>query len=180
MTKGLDKVFGLPSLEDILNETDTDVDNDSDTVLDEDYDDDMPDVILPDPIRGSAVELISAAELKAQEHSKAMDGIYDVALKHGADAAELAFDLDPARAPRMLEVAAIYFKTAMEAKNSKRDAQLKLMKLLQDQRKLDMEEALSKKKAGLIDAPSADVIMVEDRNALLKRLRDEAKSDQQD
>jgi len=167
MTKGLTELFDLPSLDDVLNETDPNAELCDELIEQEEQ----------SIIEASAVELITTAELKAQEHSKAMDDIYAITLKHGSDAAELAFDLDPARAPRMLEVAAIYYKTAMDAKNSKRDAQLKLMKLIQDQRKLELDEQKTKHEMGNLPTDRADVIMVEDRNELLRRLREQAKKE---
>ena len=64
----------------------------------------------------------------------------------------------------------------MDAKNSKRDAQLKMMKVLQDQRKLELDELKLKHEMGDTPVDKADVIMVEDRNQLLKRLRDDMKN----
>jgi tRNA A37 N6-isopentenylltransferase MiaA len=52
----------------------------------------------------------------------------------------MGMNIDPARAPRILEVANQWMKTAADAKISKRDAQLKLMKLIIEQRKLALEE----------------------------------------
>ena len=159
MTKGLDKFFGL----------ETDEDFEEEEILEEDHTNIVPTDTVSD--------LISHADLKAEEHSKAMDKIHDEVIQHARDAAELAFDLDPARAPRMLEVAAQYYKASIDAKNSKRDAQLKLMKLIQDQKKLDLEEAKLRHETGNFQSDKADVIMVEDRNVLLKRLREEAQDD---
>jgi hypothetical protein len=157
MSKTLNDLFDLPSMEDVLDETD-----DSETEN------------LPVAVNDASSELISTAELKAQEHGAAMDDIYKSVLKHANDAAELAFDLDPARAPRMLEVAGNLFKAAMDAKNSKRDAQLKLMKLLQDQQKLDLDRRRFQLESGEVESEKAEVVMVEDRNEILRRLRAEA------
>lgn len=152
MTKGLDKVFGLPSMEEILEETETNEEVSKEIM----------------PVSDNAMTL------SVDEHGRSMDVIHDEMLQHAKDIAELAYDLDPARAPRMLEVGAMYYKGAIDAKNSKRDAQLKLMTLMQNERKLKLEETKLKHEMGDIDTEKADVIMVEDRNALLKRLREEA------
>lgn len=167
MTKGLDKVFGLPSMEEILQETDIE-----EELGPEEMAVTETTAMIPSP----ESDLISHADLKAAEHSKSMDNIHDEVMQHARDAAELAFDLDPARAPRMLEVAAQYYKAAIDAKNSKRDAQLKLMKLLQDERKLALDEARLRHETGNFQSEKADVVMVEDRNVLLKKLRDEAQN----
>lgn len=152
MTKGLDKVFGLPSMEDILEETE------------------VTEVESKEIAPHSDNKMMASVD----EHGKSMDVIHDEMLKHAQDIAELAYDLDPARAPRMLEVGAMYYKGALDAKNSKRDAELKLITLMQNERKLKLEETKLKHEMGDIDTEKADVIMVEDRNALLKRLREEA------
>ena len=164
MTKGLDKVFGLPSMEEILAETEegTDTEENAENT-------NTTNAIVEAPQH-------SLMNTKAiEDHGNAMDVIHDEMLQHAKDITELAYDLDPARAPRLLEVGAMYYKGAMDAKNSKRDAELKMLTLLQNERKLKIEET----KLGLSKvSDKADVVMVEDRNTLLKRLREEAsKSD---
>ena len=76
----------------------------------------------------------------------------------------------------MFEVAEKFYKSAMDAKNSKRDAQLKMMKILQDQRKLELDEIRMKHDMGDKPIDTADVVMVEDRNQLLRKLKDEIKN----
>lgn len=171
MTKGLESVFGLPSMDDILGETD-DVAEDEMIVPEPQ----VPVVTTNDP----AGKLISAALDQIGDHSRAMDAIYGDTLKHAIDTAELAFDLDPARAPRMLEVSAIHYKTAMEAKNSKVEATMKMMKLLNETKKLSMDERKLQHEMGTAASDKADVVMVEDRNTLLKRLREEAAAGKKD
>ncbi len=171
MTKGLTDFFNLPSLDEVLAETTPEGEEIVDAVTEEEPEEEPQ---IPAIVSGTSTELITHDDLKSDTHSRDMDKIHDLMMKHGNDITELAYDLDPARAPRMLEVAEKYFHTALDAKNSKRDAQLKLMKLIQDQRKLDLEEARVRNELGGVQSDRADVIMVEDRNALLKRLRDEA------
>lgn len=159
MTKKLAETLGIPSLEEIMKET-------------EETPEEVPAENLP--VVQNSNELITQQELNATEHAKAMDEIHGEVLKRAQEITELAFDLDPARAPRMLEVAGQFFKTALDAKNSKRDAQLKLFKLIQDQRKLELEERRAGEEGGPIGSSRAEVVIVEDRNALLQRLRKEA------
>lgn len=170
MTKGLDSVFGLPSMDEILQET---YDNDLSAEL---ADDEMIVTGLPMAIESPESALIATAMEQITDHSKAMDTIYADTLKHAIDSAELAFDLDPARAPRMLEVSAVHYKTAMDAKNSKVDATMKMMKLINDQKKLDLDRQKLHHEMGNAPTDKADVVMVEDRNTLLKRLKEEAES----
>lgn len=156
MTKGLTDFFDLPSMNDIENMTD----------------EAEIEVAPVAPIAHTGNAIMDISEMRG-EHSREMDDVHDEMIKHARDMTELAFDLDPARSPRMLEVAATFYKTAVDAKISKRDAQLKLMKLMQTQKKLDLDEMRLRHEMGNIDSEKADVIMVEDRNALLKRLRDQ-------
>ncbi len=167
MTKGLDKFFDLPSIDEILAETEEEG-------LEPVEQEDEEIISAPPVVKERVGELISHEDLKADDHSKSMDSIHDEMIQHARDMTELAFDLDPARAPRMLEVAGSYYKSAMDAKISKRDAQLKLMKLIQDQQKIDLEAAKTRHMLGNDTSDKADVIMVEDRNTLLRRLADEA------
>lgn len=170
MTKGLNDVFGLPSMDDILGETEEDS-----------SENEIVEVEAPLPVPSSPTDaLVSTAMEQINDHSKAMDTIYADTLKHAIDTAELAFDLDPARAPRMLEVSAIHYKTAMDAKNSKVDATMKMMKLINDNKKLQLDEQKMRHEMGTAITDKADVIMVEDRNTLLKRLREEAANEKKD
>jgi len=163
MTKAFNDLFNLPSMEEVLAET-ADVEDDCVEQIEE-----------LSPVIPTA-ELITVAEMKAQEHGQSMDKLYDELLGHAREMTELALNLDPARSPRMFEVAEKFYKSAMDAKNSKRDAQLKMMKVLQDQRKLELDELKLKHEMGDTPVDKADVIMVEDRNQLLKRLRDDMKN----
>lgn len=166
MTRGLDKLFGLPSMDDILEEVDA---TEIEEVVEE--------APLPVPVNDPGNKLISTALEQISDHARAMDVIYGDTLKHAVDAADLAYDGDPSKAPRMLEVSAIHYKTAMESKNSKVEATMKMMKLINDSKKLNLDEQRMRHEMGTVATDKADVIMVEDRNTLLKRLREEAASD---
>jgi hypothetical protein len=154
---------------DILAETD---DNDLSTEL---ADDEMvtTDVALK---LDSDSPLITTALEQIEGHARAMDTIYGDTLKHATDTAELAMDGGvPATAvPRMLEVSAIHYKTAMEAQNSKVEATMKMMKLINESKKIDLDKQKLYHEMGNAPTDKADVILVEDRNTLLKRLKEEA------
>lgn len=154
MTKHLDDFFNLPSMDDLIE-------NDEEETL----------PVTP-IIKNDSNELLPFEEARG-DHSHEMDVAHDEMIKHARQMVELALDLDPARSPRMFEVAATFYKTAVDAKISKRDAQLKLMKLMQTQKKLDLEEMRLRHEMGNAPTDKSDVIMVEDRNTLLRRLREE-------
>jgi hypothetical protein len=154
MTKQLDDFFGLPAMDDLIEEDETIQESTQ---------------VRP---KNNSNELMPFEEARG-DHSQEMDDAHDEALKHAREIVELALELDPARSPRMFEVAAIFYKTAVDAKISKRDAQLKLMKLIQTQKKLDLDEMRLRHEMGNAPTDKSDVIMVEDRNTLLRRLREE-------
>lgn len=144
--KSIAAAFDLPSLSDVLAETETETETGD---------------IVP------AESSVESPEKIAADHSESADTIYKETLQTAKDITELALDMDPARAPRMFEVAAQYYKLALEAKNSKSDQSLKLAKLIIEERKLNHE-------LGEKQSERADVVMVEDRNVLLRRLKEEA------
>lgn len=157
MTKGLNDVFGLPSMDEILSH-DEQIEEPTELAVIEPEDD----------------ALVVHALEQLSDHARAMDEVHGAVIKHAHDSAELAFDLDPARAPRMLEVAAIHYKTAMDAKNSKVDATMKMLKLVNETRKIKAEEKKINHDIGDTTPESAEILVVDDRNALLKRMREEA------
>ncbi len=166
MTKSLSDSLGMKSLEEILAETEVDDD------VEETAEATLPAVI---PEEGSA--LISHQDMRGDDHAEAMDEIYDEALETARRITDLGMNFDPARAPRILEVAGQFFKTALDAKNSKRDAHLKLMKLIQDQKKLDLEERRLNGELGK-SAIQGEVVFEGDRNELLKMLRAQREKDE--
>jgi len=90
----------------------------------------------------------------------------------------LGFNIDIPRARGIFEVATSMYGQAISAKNSKRDAQLKAMKLALDQRKLDLEEKKIKAQLGETEQNtivSEATVIKEDRNELIKRLREQQK-----
>lgn len=164
MTKGLANTFGLPTLEEVIGETD-------DLPMDIDEDTEIDTELTPTE---TADEMIEEIKEKVGDHARAMDLIYEDTLKHASDIAELAFDMEPTKAPRMLEVAAIHYKTAMDAKEAKLNAVLKLAKVVQDMTKLRLEAHKVSHETGETISEKANVVMVEDRNVLLEQLRAEA------
>lgn len=149
MTRKLEETLGLPHLDDIMREEGL------------------------DDRRGYSYPNQSGPNIAEGDdgHGQSMDTIYDETLRHAQSIIDLGFNMDPARAPRMFEVAAQFYKAALDAKNSKRDAQLKAMKLLLDQRRSQNAEDVP---AGITDVKA---VVVEDRNELIKRLREQARAE---
>lgn len=113
--------------------------------------------------------------VEGKDHSEKMDTVYKDTLKHAQDIMDLGFNIDHARAARMFEVGATMYKVAVDAANAKRDAQLKAMKLAIDQQRLELD----KQQMGVAVQQTMETgtIMHEDRNELIKRLREQAKAE---
>jgi hypothetical protein len=139
---------------------------------------DIEDVIAPKTVPAPAPRTETAlAEDRSTEllnklmpgsdHGAAMDDMHDETIKHARDIADLAYNIDPSRARGMFEQAANFFKIAMDAKNAKRDAQLKAMKLMLDHKKFEFEKAQARGERA--DAPTIDAqaTVVADRNDLI-------------
>jgi sugar diacid utilization regulator len=68
-------------------------------------------------------------EKEAKDHADSMDHIYEETLQHAKDLMDLGYNVDTRSAGRIFENSANMFKIALEAKNSKRKAQLDRIKL---------------------------------------------------
>ncbi len=175
MTQGMETFLNLPALDDALREK---------GLLPEENTADRSDDGTDDPVLINTVAMAQAAEqrlvmVEGRDHAEAMDKLFKETLQHAHDIMDLGFNVDPARSARMFEVATAMYGRAIEAKNSKRDAQLKAMKLALDQRRLDLDEERLRHQRGEadpIDAPSS--VIVEDRNELIRRMREQIKKEQ--
>ena len=77
--------------------------------------------------------------LSGKDTDEKLDDLYEKLVDHGETLARLAMELDPGKAPRAFEVMNAIYKNAMDAVTSKRDHELKTMRLMLDQKKLDHE-----------------------------------------
>jgi hypothetical protein len=167
MTKGIENMLNLPSMEDIIRTA-------------EPTEDEIVEVNSTDEAEMNAVlALAQAAEqnlaiMNGDGHEEAMDEIHKETLKHARDLMDLGFNVDQRSAATIFEKANMLYKTAMDAKNSKRDAQLKAMKLALDKKKLELDEYKMKAELGE-KTVEVDAVIVEDRNELIKRMREQAK-----
>lgn len=172
MTQGIEDFLNLPRLEDALREDGTHPYNNSeDANLDEDME---------------ISSLLSDVEKEIErssgtDHEEAMDKIFEETLQHARDLVSMGFNIDIPRARGIFEQANAMYGRALEAKNSKRDAQLKLMKVLLDKRKLDMEErkllASNPDISNLSTPTETESVIIEDRNTLIEMLRKQMKED---
>lgn len=110
------------------------------------------------------------ALLDGADHRAAMDELYKEILGHARDLMDYGFNIDSPRARGIFEVASTMYGHAMSAANSKRDMEIKTLKLALDQRKLELDEKRNQgDQAATID--DSHTIIVEDRNELIKRIR---------
>lgn len=160
MTKKLADTLNMKTLEELMEEVDGQ----------EEFDAELPAIIE----ESAGGELMTVSDMRGDDHSQAMDEVYDRSIEVAEKIIDMGMNIDPARAPRILEVANQWMKTAAEAKDSKRDAQFKLMKLIIEQRKLALEERAAGLNSGEL---KGDVVFEGDRNALLQMIRDQKKKE---
>jgi hypothetical protein len=149
--RGIEDMLNLPNMDDFFE----DVPETKDIVKDED-EDELPPAQVTD------------------DHAKSMDDIYDETLQHSRDLMDLAYNVDERSRKGLFEIAVQMYGKAMDAKNSKKDSELKTMRLLLEERRLTLVE---QEQNGGASSPTQDSVFVEDRNELLRRLRAEAQAD---
>lgn len=109
--------------------------------------------------------------VEGRDHADKMDEIHRQTLQHAAELMEFGYNAEPNRSRGFFEIAASMYGRAIEASNSKRESQLKAMRLALIQRKQELDaktETQTFQSTG-----NGDVVIVEDRNALLRRLANE-------
>lgn len=170
MSRTIQEAFDLPALEDLLKaprETD-----DDDSLTEED---------LIAAEGNSDVDALTVAleannspradpdEAEAKDHAENTDDIFGQTLQHAQDLMDLGYNVDTRSAGRIFETAANMYKIALDAKNSKRDAQLKNMKLKLENDKL---KAMIRQKSGEGgEVIEQEAVIIADRNDLIKKLR---------
>ena len=166
MTKGISNMLNMPTLEEALREQNANAEP-AEPVT-------PPDEVKIEDTVGRLNELTTRmALLDGTDHSAAMDEIYKEILGHARDLMDYGFNIDSPRARGIFEVASAMYGHAMSAANSKRDAQLKAMRLALDRKKVDLEEKRTNHVIGQQAATltTDNTIIVEDRNELIRRLR---------
>lgn len=172
MTKGMEDFFDLPPLEEVMG-----VDSLSDEhakkvherlTVDED-------TLINEANATAADARQKMMMLDGADHSEAMDSIFRDAKKHATDLVDLAFNSDLKSTARIAEVAAQMYKIGIDAKNSKMEIKLKAMKLALEQQKIDMDRLASQQETGNGNIVEARGVIIEDRNELIRRAREQMK-----
>jgi len=172
MSKAIQESLELPVLEDLLKssfqEGATDEDEVTDDMVEQQESIDL--VEQMDANLSSGNVPTNLADIQAiKDHEGAMDTIYTETLQHAKDLMDLGYNVDTRSAGRIFENAANMFKIALDSKNSKRDAQLKRLKLQLDERKQELAEKGARGGEG--EVIDGEVTIIEDRNALIKMLK---------
>lgn len=152
---GIEKTLGIKPLDEIIE--DMDLDND------ESIEAEVP--------TKSSSDLMSRDEIVNDSFAKDMDEVYKKAMSVADSATDLGNTIDPSKAPRMFEVAGQHLKIAIDASHSKRDSQLRLMKLIQEQKKLELEELKLKSELGDDSVLKGEMVVMEERNKLLSQIK---------
>lgn len=173
MTQGIENMLGLPSMEDILKTTEP-TDEDAPAEISEIDEAKMNAVVSMAKQAETSLALTDAQA--GDGHAHAMDEIHKETLKHARDLMDLGFNVDQRSAATIFEKATMMYKAATDAKNSKRDMQLKAMKLALETKKLELDEYKMRSELGEKVIETEHTI-IEDRNELIKRLREQAKAE---
>lgn len=174
MSTSIQDAFDLPILEDLLKQKPDEEVTGEDVAITDEMADEHQEMI--DNLGNGMVPREVVEERQARDHEISTDKIHKDAIQHAKDLMDLGYNIDTRSAGKMFEVAAGMMKIALDAKNSKRDAQLKNKKLGLDSRKLDIMERQIKggpAQGEILEGNS--VVVVEDRNEIIKQLRAENK-----
>jgi hypothetical protein len=167
MTRRIEEILDLPSLESLLGEEAVSPETDAmiesiATALEQNQAEIEKDLIDPDGSR---------------EHAREMDEIYAAAMTAHKDLLDMGFNMEPKNAGTIIEPSARYLELALKASQNKTDARMKSIKLKLEKEK--QEHALKKfQEEGIIESESPveddSNGTLKDRNALLKSLKNKA------
>jgi hypothetical protein len=177
MSKSIQESLDLPVLEDLLkasNSQDSEAEPEITDELAEQFDDQqkleqVSTALAAGNVNGDLVD--SRREI---DHDTSTESIYKEAMQHAKDLMDLGYNVDTRSAGRIFETAGNMLRLALDAKNSKRDAHLKLAKVQIDQRKIALAERMAKGPQDGDGAIDSESVIIEDRNDLIKRMREEA------
>lgn len=160
MTRGIEDMLNIPHMDEIMKTADVDFEAED-----------------TNPYETETVDINQTAQLPIVDdgdHAKSMDVIYKETLDHSRTLMDLAFNTDERSRRGILEIATSMYKNAIDAKNSKREMQLKIMQIMQNQQKIDLDNKKFKAEMGE-NAFDTESTIIEDRNELIKRIREQAK-----
>lgn len=168
MSRTIQEAFDLPTLEDLLKAPrESDEGQDTIDAMVDESDDEVNQLTLA--LSNNAVGKIDPDEVEAQDHAENTDDIFGQTLQHAQDLMDLGYNVDTRSSGKIFETAATMYKIALDAKNSKRDAQLKNKKLKLENDKL--RAMLGQKTSG--DIVETEAVVMADRNDMIKRLREQ-------
>lgn len=170
MSRTIQEALDLPTLEDLLKaprETD-----DHDVLTEEQLIEAENNAEIDDLTEALSTNVsvkIDPDASEAKDHADSTDDIYGQTIQHAQDLMDLGYNVDTRSAGRIFETAAGMYKLALDAKNSKRDAQLKLQKLKLENEKL---KAMMRQKSGESgEIIEQEAVIIADRNDLIKKIR---------
>ncbi len=170
MSRTIQEALDLPTLEDLLKgpqETDDDDALTEEQMMEAEANADVD--ALTTALGSNIVARPDPDAEEAKDHAENTDDIFGQTLQHAQDLMDLGYNVDTRSAGRIFETAANMYKIALDAKNSKRDAQLKNMKLKLENEKL---KAMIRQKSGESgEIIEQEAVVMADRNDLIKKLR---------
>jgi len=163
MTKRIEEVLDLPSLESMLGDDAISPEDqarlDAITVALENNELENIDKHLMDPDG-------------TREHAEEMDQIIDCAMTAHKDAIDMAFNMEPKNAGSIMEPAARFLELGMKAMQAKLDARMKGIELKMKREKLD-HDLRKNQEEGVVEGETqvSEKGQLVDRNALLKSMK---------
>lgn len=178
MSKSIQESLDLPVLEDLLkNQQNVEGDEDDPEITDElieQFEDDQKLNEVTTALESGLVPEDVVEARREREHEQTTTTIYKEAMQHAKDLMDLGYNVDTRSAGRIFENAANMFKIALESTNARREATLKQQKIQIEKRKIDLAERQYRGDKGNDGAVDSESVVVEDRNELIKRLREQA------
>lgn len=164
MTKRIEEVLDLPSLESLM-------DDESLSPEDQARLSDITTTLASTDLANIDQHLMDPDGTR--EHAEEMDQIIDAAMTAHKDAIDMAFNMEPKNAGSIMEPAARFLELSMKAMQSKLDARMKGIELKMKREKLDYELRKNQEE-GVVegDEPVSETGSLKDRNQLLKSLKD--------
>lgn len=179
MSKTIQEALDLPVLEDLLKSSKDEQAEDEPEVTEEMAEDYEATTSLADNLAKGGVTQDVIEDRRERDHETKMESLFKEALQHSKDLMDLGYNVDSRSARGMFEQAANFMKIAMDASNSKRDAQLKTLNHKLNERKVDIVEKGSKGGKGGGDTIESESVVVQDRNELIKQLREQQDKDRE-
>lgn len=190
MNKKLEETFNLPSMEDVLNDQQSNESSDKEKTIVHDSEKaghyDKEEVIKEeDDSEVNIKRALSVAEKidKAlpqvkdlESHDKDMDGYATDAMNSFRELMDLGMNSEARHAGKFFEVAQTMMKNAIEAKNAKADKKLRMIELQLKKQRVDQWDSKGSSGEEVIEGEG---FVVGDRNKLLDQLIDKVSKNEE-